>query len=246
MRMMAKALNQVSDPCAASFVEALMAHRSDAELAKIKRYFKAGAGEYGEGDVFVGVRMGTVFQLAKTFIDLPPEDIEILMDSDVHEVRAGAMSIMAKQFAKKSTTAERREALYALYLCRHDRINNWDLVDLAAWHVLGAYLVDKPRDILYRLVVSQSLWERRSAILATFAFIRAGQFDDTLALASRLLDDKQDLIHKATGGMLRALGTRDRQVLVSYLDAHGRRMPATMLRYATEHFSADDKARYRL
>lgn len=243
--MMAEPDQQSGDLCAQAFVTALMAHQSDTELQKIKRYFKADAGDYGERDTFVGVRMGTVFDLAKTFIDLPPEEIEVLMESDIHEVRAGAMSIMAKQFAKRSTTAERREALYALYLCRHDRINNWDLVDLAAWNVLGAYLVDQPRDILYRLVVSQSLWERRSAILATFAFIKRGQFDDTLALASRLLSDREDLIHKATGGMLRALGAKDRQVLVTYLDDNARHMPRTMLRYAMEHFSDDEKARFR-
>ena len=153
------------EPTAAQFVERLTALRSDDELRKYARYFKFGEGEYAHGDSFIGVRMGHVFGLAKEFVALPPAEIERLMESEIHEARAGAMSVMAKQFALKKTPTDRRQALYELYLRRHDRINNWDLVDLAAWHVVGPWLVDKPRDVLYRLAKSQNLWERRTAIL---------------------------------------------------------------------------------
>jgi 3-methyladenine DNA glycosylase AlkD len=160
-----------------------MTHQSDEELRKIQRYFKSGEGQYGAGDVFMGVRMGDVFVLAKEFVDMPPEQIELLMESAVHEVRAGAMSIMGKQAARKKTSVERKRNLYELYLRRHDRINNWDLVDLAARDVVGAYLIDKPRDVLYELARSANLWERRTAITATAAFLRVGQANETFKIA---------------------------------------------------------------
>lgn len=235
-------------PDAEGFLEALRAHQSDEELRKIGRYFKTGAGEYGEGDRFIGVRMGTVFALAKAHVLMPPAEIEELLESDIHEARAGAVSIMAKQYALKTTTEERRRELHELYLRRHDRINNWDLVDLGAWHVVGPWLVDRPRDLLYRLARSANMWERRTAILATFSFIRRGQMDDTIAIAEILLDDPEDLIHKAAGGMLRAVGSagkgRHRDRLVAFLDAQAARMPRTMLRYALEHFDKDERARF--
>lgn len=232
------------EPTARAFTERLMALQSGDELRKIQRYFKSGAGEYGEGDRFIGVRMGSIFELAKQFVDLPPRDIEQLLDSDIHELRAGALSIMAKQFALKTTTDTRRKELFDLYLRRHDRINNWDLVDLAAWHVVGPFLADKPRKVLYKLARSNNLWERRTAILATFAFIKRGEVDDTLAIAELLLKDDEDLIHKAAGGMLRAVGGKDRKALVAFLDTHASQMPRTMLRYAIEHFSPGERKHY--
>jgi hypothetical protein len=134
------------DPTAERFVHELSDHQSDEELRKIQRYFKSGAGQYGQSDVFLGVRMGDVFKLAKRYIDMPPAEIERLLESRLHEVRAGGCSIMAKQAARKGTPESRRADLYALYLRRHDRIDNWDLVDLAAKDVVGGYLADKPRD----------------------------------------------------------------------------------------------------
>ena len=231
------------DLTAASFLARLHALQSDAEREKYRRYFKVGEGEYAHGDRFIGVRMGHVFGLAKEFVALPPAEIERLMESHIHEARAGAMSVMAKQFALKQTPADRRQELYELYLRRHDRINNWDLVDLAAWHVVGPWLVDKPRDILYRLAKSQNLWERRTAILATFAFIRRGQLDDTFAIAELLLDDPEDLIHKATGWMLRATDT-NRPALNAFIDRHAARMPRVMLRNALEHYEPEERKRY--
>jgi 3-methyladenine DNA glycosylase AlkD len=221
---------------AAEFLKRLHALQSDEELRKIQRYFKAGAGDYGEGDRFIGVRMGHVFDLAKEFIALPPAEIETLMESDIHEARAGAMSVMAKQYAAKKTTQARRQELFDLYLRRHDRINNWDLVDLAAWHVVGPHLMERKRDVLYTLARSKNLWERRTAILATFAFVKRGQFDDTFAIAELLLGDSEDLIHKAVGGMLRAAGGKDKARLEEFLRKHAAAMPRTMLRTAIEHF----------
>ena len=148
------------------FVEALEAHRSPEEAKKYLRYFKSGEGEYGEGDVFIGVRMGQVFALAKEYIDMPPVEIEKLLESPVHEARAGAMSIMDKQGRGKKTPEGRRKELFELYLRRTDRINNWDLVDLGAPYVVGRYLFDKPRDVLYELARSENVWERRTAIVA--------------------------------------------------------------------------------
>jgi 3-methyladenine DNA glycosylase AlkD len=231
------------DLTADAFLVRLKALQSDEELAKYQRYFKFGEGEYAHGDTFVGVRMGHVFALAKEFMLMPPAEIERLMEQDIHEARAGAMSIMAKQYAARKTTPERRQELYDLYLRRHDRINNWDLVDLAAWHVIGPHLVDRPRDILYRLAKSGSMWERRTAILATFSFIRRGQLDDAFAIAELLMDDPEDLIHKAVGWMLRA-ADGNRAALDAFLDKHAARMPRVMLRNALEHYPPDERARY--
>lgn len=229
---------------AAHFIDQLNAHQSDEELAKIQRYFKSGAGEYGEGDTFIGVRMGQVFELAKAHIQMPVDEIEKLLDSPIHEVRAGALSIMDKQARSKKITPAQREALYNLYMRRHDRINNWDLVDLAAPYVVGGYLFDKPRDVLYTLARSATMWERRTAILSTVYFIKQGDLDDTFAIAELLLEDDQDLIHKAVGGWLREAGKQDRPRLLAFLDRHAATMPRVMLRYAVEHLDADVRAQY--
>jgi 3-methyladenine DNA glycosylase AlkD len=229
---------------AEAFLERLQEHQSDEELRKIQRYFKSGKGDYGEGDRFIGVRMGVVFDLAKAFVAMPPQEIELLLDSPVHEARAGACSIMAKQYGQAKTPPERRQELYDLYLRRHDRINNWDLVDLAAWHVVGPHLVDRPRDVLYALARSANMWERRTAILATFAFIKRGDLNDTFAIGELLLGDQEDLIHKAVGGMLRAAGDKDRAQLRAFLHRHAAVMPRVMLRYALEHFEQPERARY--
>jgi 3-methyladenine DNA glycosylase AlkD len=186
-----------------------------------------------------------VFALAKRFVDLPPGEIEKLLESPLHEVRAGALSIMAKQAARKSTSDERRRDLYELYRRRHDRINNWDLVDLAARDVVGRFLADGPRDPLYDLARSADVWERRTAIYATSYFIRQGELDETFAIAEVLLADDHVLIQKAVGGWLREAGKHDRDRLLRFLNRHAPEMPATMLRYATEHLEKHERARYR-
>jgi 3-methyladenine DNA glycosylase AlkD len=226
------------------FVEALSAYRSEEELTKIQRYFKSDAGDYGAGDQFLGVRMGQVFDLAKTFIDMPIDQIEKLLESPLHEVRAGALSIMDKQARRKKTTADQRKALFDLYVRRMDRINNWDLVDLGCVFVVGGYLFDQPRDVLYTLARSPNLWERRTAIVSTAYFIRQGDLDETYKIAEMLLHDEQDLIHKAVGGWLREAGKQDRPRLLRFLDQHAASMPRTMLRYAIEHLDPDQRAYY--
>lgn len=230
------------DRTAKDFIAALWSHQSDEELRKIGRYFKSGDGDYGEGDRFIGVRMGTVFELAKQFVAMPPSEIETLLESDIHEARAGAVSIMAKQYALKTTTPERRDELARLYLRRHDRINNWDLVDLGAPQVVGAWLRDKDRAVLYQLAASDTLWERRTAMYATMAFIKLRQFDDVIAIAEILVNDPQDLIHKVVGGMLRTVAIHDKPRVEAFLARHAATMPRVMLRYAIEHFSPEERA----
>ena len=229
---------------AGRFVKELEAHRSPEQTKKYLRYFKTGKGQYAEGDVFIGVRMGQVFALAKEFIDMPPEQIEKLLESPIHEARAGALSIMDKQGWRNKSPGDRRKELFDLYLRRTDRINNWDLVDLGAPYVVGRHLFDKPRDLLYELARSENVWERRTAIVATSYFIRQDDVADTFEISEILLDDEQDLIHKATGGWLRAAGAKDRQRLLGFLDRHAATMPRTMLRYAIEHLDKEQRGQF--
>jgi 3-methyladenine DNA glycosylase AlkD len=219
---------------AEAFIKKLKSFRSPEELKKIQRYFKTGAGEYGEGDEFMGAPMGQIFTLAKEFIETPPDEIEKLLESPIHEVRVGAVSIMDWQARRKKTPMERRKELFDLYIRRHDRINNWDLVDRSAPYVVGGYLVDKPRDILYKLARSGNIWERRTAIVSTYYFIRLGDIADTFRIAEMLLNDDHDLIHKATGGWLREAGKKDPQKLLDFLDKYAATMARTALRYAVE------------
>lgn len=228
------------DLTAETILARLQELRSDEERKKYHRYFDF---EDDAADTFIGVRMGQVFALAKQGLLTPPVEIEKLMESDIHEARAAAVSIMAKQYQAKKTTPERKQELFELYLRRHDRINNWDLVDLAAYYVIGPHLLERPRDILYRLARSENLWERRTAILATFAFIRRGELDDTFAIAELLLDDPEDLVLKAVGWMLRATDT-NRPALNAFLDRHAAQMPRIMLRNALEHYAPEERAHY--
>lgn len=225
-------------PTAEAFLAALKARASAAGAEKIQRYFKTDAG-------FIGVRMGTVFELAKAAQAMTLNEIERLLESDIHEARAGAVRIMANQSGTKGATAEQVTALAALYLKRHDRIDNWDLVDLGAWHVLGRWVKAQPtRAVLYRLVKSKTQWERRSAILATLAFMKSGGAADAFALAAWLVKDKEDLIHKAVGGALREAGKADRAGLIAFLETHAATMPRVMLRYALEKFTPAERARW--
>lgn len=231
---------------AEQFTEKLKTYQSAEELKKYHRYFKFDENPTGDGDTFIGVRMGQVFTLAREFIDMPPSEIEKLLESPIHEIRAGGCSIMAKQAANKKTPETRRKELYDLYLRRHDRINQWDLVDLASYKVVGSYLFDfdQPRDILYTLVHSKDMWERRTAILSTLYFIAKSEVDDTFKIAEILVTDTQDLIHKATGWTLRTAGESDRQKLLNFLDRYATVMPRTTLRYALEHFEKQQREYY--
>lgn len=175
---------------------------------------------------------------------MPVSEIEKLLESPVHEVRAGAVSIMDKASRNKKLTESRRKEFYDLYMRRHDRINNWDLVDLGCLHLTGGYLFDKPRNILYKLARSKNIWERRTAILSTCYFIRQGDIDDTFKIAEILLNDKEDLIHKATGWMLRFAGDKDPKKLLGFLDKFAATMPRTLLRYSIEKLSNKQREHY--
>lgn len=224
---------------AEAFEVRLRAHQSDVELAKIQRYFTTGM------EQFIGVRMKTVFDLAKESIDMPLDQIEAMLESDVHEMRAAALSIMSKKAARKRTGDDLRQAFFDLYLRRHDRVDNWDLVDLAARHVVGSWLVDKPKDVLHELSRSDNMWERRTALYACIPLISHHQTADALAISARLVDDPEELIHKAVGTVLRSVGQEDRGALLAFLDEHASRMPRIMLSYAMEHLDAEQKADYR-
>lgn len=229
---------------AKEFMLRLMKHQSNVELEKIQGYFKSGAGEYSEGDKFMGVRMGQVFALAKEFMAMELIEIEKLLENSIHEARTGAVSIMDFQARDKKTPEARRKELYDLYINRHDCINNWDLVDRSAPHVVGGYLANQPRQVLYKLARSKNMWERRTAITATWFFIRLGDVEDTFQIAELLLKDKQDLIHKAAGGWIRAAGGKAPKRLTDFLDKHAATMPRTMLRYAIERLSKKQREHY--
>jgi 3-methyladenine DNA glycosylase AlkD len=224
---------------AKQFVEQLCALRSLEEQKKYERSFKP-----GDDDEFIGVRMGYVFALAKEFIEMPPGEIEKLLESPIHEVRVGAVSIMDWQARRKKTSDSRRKELFDLYIRRHDRINTWDLVDRSAPYVVGRYLFDKPRDVLYKLARSKNTWERRTAMVSTGYFIRQGDVADSFKIAEMLLNDDHDLIHKATGWMLRAAGDVDRPGLLRFLDQHAATMPRVALRYAIEHLDQKQRQHY--
>jgi 3-methyladenine DNA glycosylase AlkD len=208
------------------------------------RFFKTGKGQYGEGDKFIGVKVPDQRLTARKYRDLAIGDLEELLKSEIHEYRLTALFILVLQFQKARGDA--RDLVVSFYLKNTQHINNWDLVDSSAPHILGEFLVGNPRDILYTLAKSEDLWERRIAILATQALIRNNQFDDTLAISKILLLDNHDLIHKAVGWMLREVGNRDLPVEISFLDKHYTQMPRTMLRYAIEKFPEDKRKHYLL
>ena len=215
-------------------------NRGDA--IQLQRYFKTGPGEYGEGDKFIGVRLGPLRKLARTYRGLTGPDIRNLLQSAIHEERMLALLILVDQF--KRTDDPRREQIYHLYISNIKRVNNWDLVDVSAPAIVGAYLYDKSREPLYELAQSGHLWSRRVAMLSTLYFINQGDFGDSLKIARTLLDDDHDLIHKAVGWMLREIGKRDRKAEEQFLARHYKEMPRTMLRYAIERFPESKRKRY--
>jgi 3-methyladenine DNA glycosylase AlkD len=226
---------------AEQFLKKLKSYQSPQKQKEYERAFKTGDSKANQ---FMGVRMGQVFALAKEFMDMPLTEIEKLLDSPIHEARVGAVSIMDFQARSKKTSEQRRKELFELYIRRHDRINTWDLVDRSAPYVVGGYLFDKPRTILYKLARSKNMPERRTAIVSTGYFIRQGDIDDTFKIAEILLNDDEDLIHKASGWMLRAAGDVDRQRLLNFLDQYAASMPRTTLRYALEHFDKEQREHY--
>ncbi len=207
----------------------------DKEKARLlKRYFKTGPGEYAEGDVFIGVNVPIVRKLAKRFEDLGLAENVRLLKSSIHEERLLSLLIFVSKFSRSDN--DRKKEIYDIYLKHTGYINNWDLVDVTAKRIVGAYLMDKNKSPLYRLARSRSVWERRISILSTFHFIDRREFSDALKIAEMLLSDRQDLIHKAVGWMLREVGKKDVAAEEGFLQKHCAIMPRTMLRYAIERF----------
>ena len=216
--------------------------QSDPKRAKNNAwFFKTGKGQYGEGDKFAGLTVPRMRKIATLHKNLSFAEIKQLLDSPIHEHRFIALEILVMQFEKAENL--KQDEIINFYLNNANRINNWDLVDTSAPYILGEYLLDKNRQILYKLAVSENMWQRRIAIVSTAMFIKNKQFQDTVKIAEILLNDKHDLIHKAVGWMLREVGKQDKRELIRFLDKHYRQMPRTMLRYSIERL--DDKLRHK-
>jgi 3-methyladenine DNA glycosylase AlkD len=221
-------LHSVADPGKAAFLQ---------------RFFKTGKGEYAENDVFLGIVVPVVRNIVKANRGIPLPEIQTLLYSEYHEARLAALLFLVQRFKKAGE--EERKTVFDFYLAHARQANNWDLVDVTCRDVIGLYLLDREdRSVLYRLAESENLWEQRIAIVSTWTFIKYGDFADTLELARRLLNHRHDLIHKAVGWMLRETGKKDREVLIDFLETCHRQMPRTALRYAIEHLSPEEKARF--
>lgn len=237
----------------AEAVQAALAEQANPKyVSTAERFFKTGKGEYGEGDIFIGVRSPANRLVAKRFSTLPLNEVDRLLNSPIHEHRQAALFILVNRFLTASRPSTRddklRDELSAFYVkaLKRGRVNNWDLVDLSAEHLLGAYLEDRPRQLLFDLASSSQLWERRAAVIATLAFIKRKDASTTFELAKKLLKDPEPLMHKAIGWMLRETGKKiNQKVLTSFLDQYAARMPRTMLSYALEHLSIKQRTHYR-
>lgn len=209
--------------------------------AHSQRFFKTGEGEYGQGDQFLGIRVPTLRKQVKAHPTLPLQEVQALLKSPWHEIRLFALLVWVQQFSQNPADQPK---IYQNYLQHTAYINNWDLVDSSAHHIVGAYLEKRDKAPLYALAQSQDLWERRIAIIATFCFIRKNQFEDALRISKILKNDAEDLIHKAVGWMLREIGKRDLAAETDFLQEHYATMPRTMLRYAIERFPKEQRQRY--
>jgi 3-methyladenine DNA glycosylase AlkD len=216
---------------------------ADPKRAEVsQRFFKTGPGEYGEGDRFIGIRVPILRKLARAHKDISIEEAQNLLKSAVHEERLLALFMLIGLY--KNGRENVRKRIYQLYLKNTSYINNWDLVDSSAEHIVGDFLFARSKTVLYKLAKSKDLWERRIAIMSTFCFIKRNMYDDTLKISEMLLQDKADLIHKAVGWMLREIGKRNLQAEENFLQRHYQRMPRTMLRYAIEKFPESKRQQY--
>lgn len=207
-----------------------------------QRFFKTGRGEYGEGDQFLGIRVPVIRKQVNKYLSATVEDAGDLLKSEFHEERLFALLLLVALYSKGNE--DKRKTIFECYLTHTHYVNNWDLVDSSAHYIVGAYLINKDKSVLYKLSQSNSLWERRIAIMSTFYFIKKGQFDDALNISEKLLNDREDLIHKAVGWMLREIGKKDVSVEKTFLDKFTPIMPRTMLRYAIEKFPESERQRY--
>ncbi len=238
--------HDMMNPTSESIVREISRHLqslADPDVAEhSQRFFKTGRGEYGEGDKFLGIRVPVIRKLLKEYQEISVDETLILLESEYHEERLFAVLMLVRMFSDGDE--KKKEHIYEIYLRNTKRVNNWDLVDSSASQIVGAYLDGRNKGILYDLARSESLWERRIAIMATWHFIRKDQFCDTMKIASILMDDKEDLIHKAVGWMLREIGKRNAEIEKDYLKKHLNNMPRTMLRYAIEKFPEPERKAY--
>lgn len=236
--------NHAMPATAPQALQALQAQRNADKAAFFQRFFKCGPGQYGEGDQFLGLSVPQVRAVLAQYRTLPlPECVELLQ-SPYNEARLLAVLALVAHYERKRASDAERQAVFDTYLAQRARVNNWNLVDSSAPAIVGAHLLRRDRTLLNTLAQSPVLWDRRIAVLATFAFIRASDFADTLRLCEQLLCDREDLMHKACGWMLREVGKRDEAALRHFLDAHAARMPRTMLRYALEKLPPQARANY--
>ena len=225
-------------------LQVLEAMRNPEKAAFFQRFFKTGKGQYGEGDQFLGLTVPQVRSVLTQYRTLPLHEVTALLHSPYNEARLLAVLVLAAQFQRKRASEPERQAVFDAYLAHRAQVNNWNLVDSSAPAIVGGHLLSRDRALLRELAASPVLWDRRIAVLATFAFIRTGDFAVTLQLCEHLLNDREDLMHKACGWMLREVSKRDEAVLRGFLDAHARQMPRTMLRYALEKLPAKVRAAY--
>lgn len=214
----------------------------DKQAEILKRFFKTGKGQYGEGDDFLGIKVPVNRKIVKKNLDLNTNELGLLLRSKYHEERLAALFVIVEKYSKASETE--KEEIFDFYMNNRKGINNWDLVDLSAPAVVGAYLYNKEKSVLFEFAKSRSLWDRRIAVISTFYFIKKGEYDVTLQIAEILLKDEHDLIHKAVGWMLREIGKRDLRTEESFLEKYYKVMPRTMLRYAIEKFPQQKRQRY--
>ncbi|WP_242909808.1 DNA alkylation repair protein [Actinomadura terrae] len=236
-----------SDVTAEQYVRKVEEHCSAEQLELLRRHFWAGdpAGENpGGGDIDLGVGMGKILTTARPFTAMPLDDVERLLASPMPELRAGALRVMGNKAKHKKATDDERAVLYALYMKYKHKINSWGLVDISSHQIVGLYLLDRPRDVLYEMAASDNWWEHRIALVSTLAFVGRGDLDDTFRLAELLRDDEHDKVHTALGWLLREAGRHDRARLMKFLDAHAATLPRITLRTAIEHFDKEQRTYY--
>jgi 3-methyladenine DNA glycosylase AlkD len=227
------------------FKKELAKHINKEKAAFLPRFFKTGKGEYGEGDEFIGVVVPDQRIVSKKYYDkLSLDELQTLLNSKVHEYRLTALLILVLNYNKSNKNEVKKKEIFDFYLSNTKNINNWDLVDMSSPNIVGDYLLDKDRTILYKLAKSKNLWEKRISIMSTLTFIRHKEYNDALKIAEILLHDEHDLIHKAVGWMIREVGNRDKKSELKFLDEHYKTMPRTMLRYAIEKFSNKERMHY--
>ncbi|MFQ3575203.1 MAG: DNA alkylation repair protein [Cytophagales bacterium] len=224
-------------------IEALQLLKNDEKALFLKRFFKTGVGEYAEGDIFWGIVMPELRRVANSFENLSLEEIPLLMNNEVHEVRMTASLILTFKMKKAKSEVDKR-LIFDTYVQQVDGINNWDLVDVTAPHVIGVHLLNKDHDLLFHFAKSENLWKQRIAVVSTLHFIKNKKFETTLTLSALLMNHKHDLMHKAIGWMLREIGKKDKPTLESFLKVHYSKMPRTMLRYSIERFDEERRQAY--